>query len=153
MKIIVCGAGEVGSSIARQLSMEDNDVTIVDQSSKLVRQISDTIDVQGVVGHASRPDVLELAGIADADMIIAVTYADEVNMVACQVAHSLFDVPTKIARVRHQSYLMPIWANLFSRVHMPIDVIISPETEVAHAVTRHLVRWAWYHVLTPQLRF
>ena len=88
MKIIVCGAGEVGSSIARQLSMEDNDVTIVDQSPKLVRQISDTIDVQGVVGHASRPDVLELAGIADADMIIAVTYADEVNMVACQVAHS-----------------------------------------------------------------
>jgi trk system potassium uptake protein TrkA len=138
MKIIVCGAGEVGSSIARQLSMENNDVTIVDQSSKLVMQISDSIDVQGVVGHASRPDVLERAGIADADMIIAVTYADEVNMVACQVAHSLFDVPTKIARVRHQSYLQPIWANLFSRAHMPIDVIISPEIEVAHAVTRRL---------------
>jgi trk system potassium uptake protein TrkA len=138
MKIIVCGAGEVGSSIARQLSMEDNDVTIVDQSSKLVMQISDSIDVQGVVGHASQPDVLERAGIADADMIIAVTYSDEVNMVACQVAHSLFDVPTKIARVRHQSYLQPIWANLFSRAHMPIDAIISPEIEVAHAVTRRL---------------
>ncbi|MBL6930359.1 MAG: Trk system potassium transporter TrkA [Rhodospirillales bacterium] len=138
MKIIVCGAGQVGSSIARQLSMENNDVTIVDQSSKLISQITDTLDVQGVVGHASRPDILESAGAEDADMIIAVTYADEVNMVACQVAHSLFDVPTKIARVRHQSYLMPIWANLFSRDHMPIDVIISPEIEVAHAVTRRL---------------
>ena len=138
MKVIVCGAGQVGSSIARQLSMENNDVTIVDQSSKLVSQITDTLDVQGVVGHASRPDVLESAGAEDADMIIAVTYADEVNMVACQVAHSLFDVPTKIARVRHQSYLMPIWANLFSRDHMPIDVIISPEIEIARAVTRRL---------------
>ncbi|NQU57008.1 MAG: Trk system potassium transporter TrkA [Rhodospirillales bacterium] len=138
MKIIVCGAGQVGSSIARQLSMENNDVTIVDQSAKLVSRITDTLDVQGIVGHASRPDILERAGAEDADMIIAVTYADEVNMVACQVAHSLFDVPTKIARVRHQSYLKPIWANLFSRDHLPIDVIISPEIEVAHAVTRRL---------------
>ena len=138
MKIIVCGAGQVGSSIARQLSMENNDVTIVDQSQKLVLQISDAIDVQGVVGHASRPDDLERAGIADADMIIAVTYADEVNMIACQVAHSLFDVPIKIARVRHQSYLKPIWANLFSRDQIPIDAIISPEIEVARAVARRL---------------
>jgi trk system potassium uptake protein TrkA len=138
MKVIVCGAGQVGSSIARQLSVENNDVTVVDQSAKLVARITDTLDVQGVVGHASRPDILETAGAEDADMIIAVTYADEVNMVACQVAHSLFDVPTKIARVRHQSYLKPIWANLFSRDHMPIDVIISPEIEVAHAVTRRL---------------
>jgi trk system potassium uptake protein len=138
MKVIVCGAGQVGSSIARQLALESNDVTVVDQSSKLIAQISDTIDVQGVVGHASRPDVLERAGAEDADMIIAVTYADEVNMIACQVAHSLFDVPTKIARVRHQSYLQPMWSNLFSRDNMPIDVIISPEIEVAHAVTRRL---------------
>jgi len=138
MKVIVCGAGQVGSSIARQLSMENNDVTVVDQSSKLVSRITDTLDVQGIVGHASRPDVLERAGAGDADMIIAVTYADEVNMVACQVAHSLFDVPTKIARVRHQSYLNPMWANLFTRDHMPIDVIISPEIEVAYAVTRRL---------------
>ncbi len=138
MKIIVCGAGQVGSSIARQLSAENNDVTIVDQSAKLVTRISDSIDVQGIVGHASRPDVLDRAGAEDADMIIAVTYADEVNMIACQVAHSLFGVPTKIARVRHQSYLKPMWSNLFSRDHMPIDVIISPEIEVAHAVTRRL---------------
>ncbi|MGB0671137.1 MAG: Trk system potassium transporter TrkA, partial [Rhodospirillales bacterium] len=101
-------------------------------------RVTDNLDVQGVLGHASRPDILERAGAADADMIIAVTLADEINMVACQVAHSLFDVPTKIARVRHQSYLHPSWANLFSRDHMPIDVIISPEIEVAHAVLRRL---------------
>ena len=138
MKVIICGAGQVGFNIARHLAMENNDVTVIDQSQDLVRRITDTLDVQGVVGHASHPDVLEKAGLNDADMLIAVTYADEVNMVACQVAHSLFDVPTKIARVRHQSYLQPLWANLFSRDNLPIDVIISPEIEVAHAVTRRL---------------
>ena len=138
MKVIVCGAGQVGFSIARHLALENNDVTVIDQSPESIRRISDTLDANGVVGHASHPEVLEQAGISDADMIIAVTYADEVNMVACQVAHSLFDVPTKIARVRQQSYLAPIWANLFSRDHMPIDVIISPEIEVARAVSRRL---------------
>ena len=138
MKVIVCGAGQVGFSIARHLALENNDVTVIDQDPELIRRVSDTLDANGVVGHASNPDVLEQAGIGNADMIIAVTYADEVNMVACQVAHSLFDVPTKIARVRQQSYLQPIYANLFSRDHMPIDVIISPEIEVARAVTRRL---------------
>ena len=138
MKVIVCGAGQVGFNIARYLALEDNDVTVIDQSPDLVRRIADTVDVQGMVGHAAHPDVLERAGAEDADMIIAVTYADEVNMVACQVAHSLFDVPTKIARIRHQSYLDPMWANLFSRDHLPIDVIISPEIEVARAVMRRL---------------
>ncbi|MCW9033919.1 MAG: Trk system potassium transporter TrkA [Alphaproteobacteria bacterium] len=138
MKVIVCGAGQVGFNIARYLAMEDNDVTVVDQASDLVRKITDSLDCQGVVGNASLPDVLAQAGAEDADMLIAVTYADEANMVSCQVAHSLFNVPTKIARVRHQSYLKPMWANLFSRDHMPIDVIISPEIEVAHSVTRRL---------------
>lgn len=138
MKVIVCGAGQVGSNIARHLSQENNDVTVLDQSADLVRQIADTLDVQGMVGHASHPDALERAGAADADMLIAVTYADEINMVACQVAHSLFDVPTKIARIRNQGYLDPAWSNLFTRDHMPIDVIISPEIEVARAVTRRL---------------
>ncbi len=138
MKVIVCGAGQVGFNIARHLALENNDVTVIDQSPELIRKITDTLDVQGVIGHASHPDVLEKTGAADADMIIAVTYADEVNMMACQVAHSIFDVPTKIARVRHQSYLDPMWANLFSRDNMPIDVIISPEIEVARAVTRRL---------------
>ena len=139
MKVLVCGAGEVGFSIARQLAMENNDVTVVDQSPELVKRVTETLDVKGVVGHASRPDILERAGVQDVNMIIAVTFADEVNMVACQIAHSLFDVPTKIARIRHRSYLQPVWANLFSRNHMPIDVIISPELEVARAVTRRLM--------------
>ncbi|MEO5337694.1 MAG: Trk system potassium transporter TrkA [Magnetospirillum sp. WYHS-4] len=138
MKVIVCGAGQVGFNIARQLALEGNDVTVIDQSPELIRRIGDTVDAQGIIGHASHPDVLERAGATDADMIIAVTYADEVNMVACQVAHSLFEVPTKIARIRHQSYLDPMWANLFTREHLPIDVIISPEIEVARAVVRRL---------------
>ena len=138
MKVIICGAGQVGFNIARHLSLENNDVTIIDQSAELVRKISDTLDVQGIIGQASRPDVLDRAGAKDADMIIAVTAFDETNMVSCQVAHSLFDVPTKIARIRHQGYLQPMWANLFSREHMPIDVIISPEIEVAQAIKRRL---------------
>jgi trk system potassium uptake protein TrkA len=138
MKVIICGAGQVGSSIASYLASEGNDVTIIDQSPELISRISDTVDVQGMVGQASHPDVLERGGAEDADMIIAVTYADEVNMVACQVAHSLFDVPTKIARIRQQNYLQPIWADLFLRDHMPIDVIISPEIEVARAITGRL---------------
>ncbi|MGY9005032.1 MAG: Trk system potassium transporter TrkA [Alphaproteobacteria bacterium] len=138
MKVIVCGAGQVGTSIVRHLVAEDNDVTVIDSSPELVRKIGDSMDVKAMEGFASHPDVLEAAGIEDADMIVAVTYADEVNMVACQVAHSLFDVPTKIARVRNQSYLLPIWAELFSRDHMPIDVIISPEIEVSRAISRRL---------------
>ena len=138
MKVIVCGAGQVGSNIAKKLAEEGNDVTVIDQSPELIQRVRETLDVQAMIGYASYPDVLERAGAADADMIIAVTFADEVNMVACQVAHSLFNVPTKIARVRTQSYLQPIWRNLFSREHMPIDVIISPEIEVARAVIRRL---------------
>jgi trk system potassium uptake protein TrkA len=138
MKVIVCGAGQVGYNIARHLASERNDVTVIDQRPELVRSLSDTLDVKGLVGFASHPDMLERAGAADADMVIAVTFADEVNMVACQVCHSIFNVPTKIARVRQQSYLKPIWRDLFSRDHMPIDVIISPEVEVARAVIRRL---------------
>jgi trk system potassium uptake protein TrkA len=138
MKVIVCGAGQVGFNIARYLAAEGNDVTVIDVEPGLVEKISDTLDVQGVVGFASHPDVLDRAGARDADLIIAVTYSDEVNMVACQVAHSLFDVPTKIARVRQQTYLQPIWAELFTRSHMSIDAIISPEIEVARAVMRRL---------------
>jgi trk system potassium uptake protein TrkA len=138
MKVIVCGAGQVGFNIARYLAQEQNDVTVIDQRGDLIRKISDTLDVQCVQGAASHPSVLEQAGAGDADMIIAVTAADEVNMVACQVAHSLFNVPTKIARVRNQAYLQPIWANLFSRGNLPIDHIISPEIEVARAIARRL---------------
>ncbi len=138
MKIIVCGAGQVGFSISRQLAMENNDVTVVDVSADLIRRINDNLDAQGVIGHASRPDVLDRAGATDADMLIAVTQSDEVNMVACQVAHSLFQVPIKVARIREQSYLDPAWADLYAREHLPIDVIISPEIEVARSISRRL---------------
>jgi len=138
MKVVVCGAGQVGSNIARYLAGENNDVTVIDQSAALVQKLADTFDVQAIVGHAALPPVMEQAGAGDADLLIAVTQSDEVNMVACQVAHSLFQVPTKIARVRNQAYLDPVWADLFSREHMPIDVIISPEMEVAKAVSRRM---------------
>ena len=138
MKVIICGAGQVGFNIARYLSSEGADITLIDQSEDLVAKIADSLDVQGLVGFASHPDILERAGASDADMVIAVTYADEVNRVACQICHSLFDATTKIARVRHQSYLNPLWSDLFSRDHLPIDVIISPEIEVARAISRRL---------------
>jgi trk system potassium uptake protein TrkA len=138
MKVIICGAGQVGWQIARHLSGENNDVTVVDSNADLVRRATDTLDVQGVAGFASYPDVLERAGAKDADMIIAATHSDEVNMVTCQVAHSVFDIPRKIARLRAQSYLDAIYSDLYRRDHLPIDVVISPEREVAEAALQRL---------------
>lgn len=138
MKVIICGAGRVGYGIAERLAAEENDVSVIDTSANLIQAIRDTLDVRGYVGHGAQPDMLAQAGAEQADMIIAVTLYDEVNMVACQVAHSLFSVPTKIARIRAQSYLRPHWADLFSRDHMPIDVIISPEVEVGQVVLRRI---------------
>ncbi|SFP60316.1 Trk system potassium transporter TrkA [Tranquillimonas alkanivorans] len=138
MKVIICGAGQVGWQIARHLSGERNDVTVVDNNPDLVRRATDTLDVQGIAGFASYPDVLESAGARDADMIIAATHSDEVNMVTCQVAHSVFAIPRKIARLRAQSYLTAIYSDLYRREHMPIDVVISPEREVAEAALRRL---------------
>jgi trk system potassium uptake protein TrkA len=138
MKVIICGAGQVGWQIARQLAGEKNDVTVVDTSPELVRRATEMLDVQGVTGFASFPDVLDRAGARDADMVIAATHADEVNMLTCQVAHSLFGVQRKIARVRAQSYLHPDYAGLYNRDHLPIDVIISPEREVAEAALQRL---------------
>ncbi len=138
MKVIICGAGQVGWQIARHLSGENNDVTVVDNNPELVHRATDTLDVQGVAGFASYPDVLERAGARDADMIIAATYSDEVNMVTCQVAHSVFEIPRKIARLRSQSYLTAIYSDLYRREHMPIDVVISPEREVAEAALQRL---------------
>ena len=138
MKIIICGAGQVGWQIARHLSGERNDVTIVDHNADLVRQATEVLDVQGITGHASYPDILDRAGARDADMIVAATHSDEVNMVTCQIAHSIFAVPRKIARLRAQSYLDAIYSDLYRRDHMPIDVVISPEKEVAEAAMRRL---------------
>jgi trk system potassium uptake protein TrkA len=138
MKVIICGAGQVGWQIARQLAKEKNDVTVVDQNADLVRQATEALDVQGIAGFASYPDILARAGADDADMIIAATHSDEVNMVTCQVAHSVFDVPRKVARLRAQSYLDAIYADLYRRDHLPIDVVISPEKEVAEAALQRL---------------
>ena len=138
MDVIICGAGRVGYGIAQKLAQENNSVTVVDLSRDLIQSITTDLDVRGVVGHGAHPDTLKRAGVARADMIIAVTYSDEVNMVACQVAHSLFDVPTKIARVRAQSYLQDEWNDLYSRENMPIDIIISPEVEVGKSILRRL---------------
>ena len=138
MKVIICGAGQVGWQIARHLSGERNDVTVVDSDPELVRRATDTLDVQGVSGFASYPDILDKAGARDAEMVIAATYSDEVNMITCQVAHSVFAVPRKIARLRSQSYLTAIYSDLYRRDHLPIDVVISPEREVAEAALRRL---------------
>jgi trk system potassium uptake protein TrkA len=138
MKVIICGAGQVGWQIARHLSGERNDVTVVDSNADLVRRATDTLDVQGVAGFASYPDVLERAGARDAEMIIAATHSDEVNMVTCQVAHSVFGINRKIARLRSQSYLDAIYSDLYRRDHLPIDVVISPEKEVAAAALQRL---------------
>ncbi|APH72551.1 Trk system potassium transporter TrkA [Aquibium oceanicum] len=138
MRVIICGAGQVGYGIAERLAAEQNDVSVIDTSPELVRTIRDQLDVRGFVGHGAHPDVLEMAGAQQADMFIAVTLYDEVNMTACQVAHSLFNIPTKIARIRAQSYLLPHYQNLFSRENLPIDVIISPEIEVGEMVLRRI---------------
>ncbi len=140
MKIIICGAGQVGGQIARHLAREEgtNQVTVVDNDPTLVRRISEAYDVGGVTGFASHPDVLERAGARDADMVIAATQSDEVNMVVCQVAHSIFSVPRKIARLRAKPYLDAIYSDLYKTEHLPIDVVISPELAVAEAVIQRL---------------
>jgi trk system potassium uptake protein len=138
MRVIVCGAGQVGSTIARHLAGEGIDITVIDSSPEQVRRVDESYDVRGMVGHASHPEVLERAGARGADMLIAVTRSDEINMVACQVAYSLFRVKRRIARVRHHGYLEPIRRGLYAPDQLPIDVIISPEAEVARGIARRL---------------
>ena len=138
MRIIICGAGRVGRGIAERLSAEKHDITIVDSNPALVDQVSTELDVAGVCGHASYPDVLAAAGARECEMIIAVTHDDEINMVVCQVAHSLFSVSSKIARIRANEYLDGRWKDLFARNAIPIDMTISPEREVANAVIQRL---------------
>jgi trk system potassium uptake protein TrkA len=134
MKVLICGAGRVGQGIARRLARERQEVTVVDSDAALVEQVSGDLDVRGVVGHAAHPDVLRAAGARDCEMIIAVTHEDEINMVICKVAQSLFDIPTKIARIRSQAYLDKTWEKLFEREAMAIDVVISPELEVGNSI-------------------
>jgi trk system potassium uptake protein len=138
MRVIVCGAGQVGSTIARHLATEGIDVTVIDSAPEQARRADESYDVRGITGYASHPEVLEQAGARGADMLIAVTGSDEVNMVACQVAYSLFGVKRRIARVRHHGYLEPNWRGLYAEDQLPIDVVISPEFEVARGIARRL---------------
>tara|TARA_Y100001970_G_scaffold186663_1_gene227023 strand:+ start:9258 stop:10631 length:1374 start_codon:yes stop_codon:yes gene_type:complete len=138
MNIIICGAGRVGFTIAKQLSEQDHSITVVDQSSEDIQKINDSLDVKAIVGKATLPSVLEKANINETDMIIAVTRNDEINMLICQVAYSLFKVPKKIARIRSQDYLNPKFAKLYNKENVPIDVIISPEVEIARSIQRKL---------------
>ena len=138
MNIIICGAGRVGFSISDQLSAQDHSVTVIDQSSELIQKINNSLDVKGIVGRATYPSVLEKAGANDADMIIAVTTNDETNMVICQVAYSIFKINKKIARIRGQEFLGGKWGKLYGESNLPIDVIISPELEVAKSLQRKL---------------
>lgn len=134
MNIIILGAGQVGSNVAENLASEANDITLVDIDADLLHDLNDRLDIQTVVGHASHPDALIRAGISDADMLLAVTNSDETNIVACQIAHSMFHTPTKIARVRSDEYLK--YEELFNNNVLPIDVLISPEQLVAKHIER-----------------
>ncbi len=138
MRIIICGAGQVGWQIARQLSRERHDIVLIDRDERLIQQANDALDVQGITGHASHPDVLESAGAEDCDLLIAATASDEVNIVACEVAHALFSVPRRFARLRGHAYLLPQYADLYQAQNLPIDVVISPEQEVALAALSRL---------------
>ena len=138
MNVIICGAGMVGFSISKQLQSQGHSVTVIDQSSEDIKKINDTQDVKGIVGRATFPSVLENAGAKEADMIIAVTRNDETNMIVCQIASSLFNISKKIARIRSQEFLDGKWSKLYSKSNIPIDVIISPEREVAKSLFRKL---------------
>jgi trk system potassium uptake protein TrkA len=138
MNIIICGAGRVGFTIAKMLIEQNHSITMIDQSSEDIQKINETLDVKAIVGKATSPTILEKANTKDADMIIAVTRNDEINMLICQIANSLFKVPKKIARIRFQEYLDPKFSGLFSKENLPIDYIISPEIEIAKSIQRKL---------------
>ena len=138
MNIIICGAGRVGFTIAKLLSEQGHSITVIDQSSEDIQKINDSLDVKAIVGKGTYPSILEKANAADADMIIAVTRNDEINMLICQIAYSIFKIPKKIARIRSQDYLNPKFTTVYNKENLPIDVIISPEIEIAKSIQRKL---------------
>ncbi|MFL2853513.1 MAG: Trk system potassium transporter TrkA [Candidatus Pelagibacter sp.] len=138
MNIIICGAGRVGYTIAKLLSEQDHSITVIDQSSEDIQKINDDLDVKSIVGKATYPTVLEKANAEEADMIIAVTRNDEINMLICQIAFSIFKIGKKIARIRSQDYLNPKFSLVYNKENLPIDVIISPEVEIAKSIQRKL---------------
>lgn len=131
MKIIVCGAGSVGRSIVSYLIKGNNDIAVIDNNQGRLDELSKEFDILPVLGSASHPAVLEKANAKNSELLIAVTDADEVNMIACEVGYSVFNIPRKIARIDAQDFLEPIWATLFNDKHIPIDLIISPDVEIA----------------------
>ena len=138
MNIIICGAGRVGFTIAKLLVEQNHSITVIDQSSEDIQKINDSLDVKAIVGKATYPSVLEKANATEADMIIAVTKNDEINMLVCQIAYTVFNVPKKIARIRSQDYLNPKFSKVYNKENLPIDVIISPEIEIAKSIQRKL---------------
>ena len=138
MNIIICGAGRVGFTIAKMLSEQNHSITIIDQSSEDIQKINGSLDVKAIVGKATYPSILEKANASDADMIIAVTKNDEINMLICQIAFSIFNIQKKIARIRSQDYLNPKFSKVYNKENLPIDVIISPELEIAKSLQRKL---------------
>ena len=138
MNIIICGAGRVGFTISKLLSEQGHSITVIDQSSEDIQKINDTLDVKAIVGKATYPTILEKANASEADMIIAVTRNDEINMLICQIAFSIFKIPKKIARIRSQDYLNPKFTRVYNKENLPIDVIISPEIEIAKSIQRKL---------------
>ena len=138
MNIIICGAGRVGYTIAKLLSEQNHSITVIDQSSDDIQKINDSLDVKSIVGKATYPSVLEKANAKEADMIIAVTKNDEINMLICQIAYSVFNISKKIARIRSQNYLDPKFSKIYNKENLPIDVIISPEIEIAKSLLRKL---------------
>jgi len=138
MNIIICGAGRVGFTIAKLLVEQNHSITVIDQSSEDIQKINDSLDVKAIVGKATYPSVLEKANAEEADMIIAVTKNDEINMLICQIAYTVFNVPKKIARIRSQDYLNPKFSKVYNKENLPIDFIISPEIEIAKSIQRKL---------------
>ena len=138
MNIIICGAGRVGFTIAKLLSEQGHSITVIDQSSEDIQKINDSLDVKAIVGKATYPSILEKANAVETDMIIAVTRNDEINMLICQIAFSIFNIPKKIARIRSQDYLNPKFTRVYNKENLPIDVIISPEIEIAKSIQRKL---------------
>ncbi len=138
MNIIICGAGRVGFTIAKLLSEQGHSITVIDQSSEDIQKINDSLDVKAIVGKATYPSILEKANASETDMIIAVTRNDEINMLICQIAFSIFNIQKKIARIRSQDYLNPKFTRVYSKENLPIDVIISPEIEIAKSIQRKL---------------
>ena len=138
MNIIICGAGRVGFTITKILGEQGHSITVIDQSSEDIQKIDETLDVKAIVGKATYPSILEKANDSEADMIMAVTRNDEINMLICQIAFSIFNVQKKIARIRSQDYLNPKFTKVYNKENLPIDVIISPEIEIAKSLQRKL---------------